>query len=251
MSEPSEAAKKKVPIWVWILGGFFLLAGLGSLAGGGDETDVPASENVEAAETSEDAPAESEPEEQEQAEEEQEREAFPDVSYSGSGDSILELELPAGPDSIGIASITHSGSRNFSIWALDENLDQDDLLVNEIGNYAGTVVFNLTSGVRIVAFEIGADGPWTVTLKDVLSLEEITQGSSATGQGDGVLLYRGETTIANVSHEGERNFALWSYGQDSDLLINEIGGYSGQVRWQSGPALIEITADGPWTIELQ
>lgn len=253
MSEPTEAAKKKIPVWVWIVGGVLVLGGIGSLTGGGDEAEVPQSQSVEESEAAEASPSAEETGQDEQAEPEPEqtREPFPDTVYDGSGDSILQIELPAGPDSIGIASITHTGSSNFSIWALDENLEQDDLLVNEIGNYTGTVPFNLSTSVRITAFEISADGPWTVTLKDVLTLREIEQGSTATGEGPDALLYNGETTIGEISHQGQSNFAVWSYGQESDLLVNEIGSYSGQVRWQSGPALIQISADGPWSVALQ
>lgn len=174
-----------------------------------------------------------------------------DIVYEGVGDSVLQIELPAGPDSIGIASFTHSGSSNFAIWSLDEALTQSELLVNTIGNYAGTVPFNLSTSERITAFEISADGPWVVTLRDVLTVREAPQGGSTTGQGDDVLLYFGDATVADVTHTGESNFAIWSYGGSSDLLVNEIGNYTGSVRWQAGDALIQVSADGPWTIVLQ
>ena len=265
MSEPAEAAKKeegsaaipklaaKVPVWVWTVGGILVLVAIQTGSGGGDEAEVPQSQSVEESEAVEASPSGEEAGQDEQAEPEPEqtRDPFPDTVYDGSGDSILQIELPVGPDSIGIASITHTGSSNFQIWALDENLEQDDLLVNEIGNYTGTVPFNTWTSVRITAFEIRADGPWTVTLKDVLTLREIEQGSTATGEGPDALIYNGETTIAEISHQGQSNFAVWSYGQGSDLLVNEIGSYSGQGRWQSGRALIQISADGPWSIGLQ
>lgn len=178
-------------------------------------------------------------------------ESAADIVYGGVGDSVLQIELPAGPDAIGIASFTHSGSSNFAIWSLDESLAQSELLVNTIGSYAGTVPFNLSTSERITALEISADGPWVVTLRDVLTLREAPQGGSTTGQGDDVLLYFGDVTVADITHTGESNFAIWSYGAGSDLLVNEIGNYTGSVRWQAGDALIQVSADGPWTITLQ
>jgi len=174
-----------------------------------------------------------------------------DVVYEGTGDTILQIELPAGPDSIGIATITHNGSSNFAIWSLNEGLEQSDLLVNEIGTYSGTVPFNVSTSERIVALEISADGAWTVTLRDALTVREAPQGVSTTGTGDDVLLYFGDATIADIAHSGESNFAIWSYGNRSDLIVNEIGTYTGQVRWQAGSALIQISADGEWSIDLQ
>ncbi|KQV26664.1 hypothetical protein [Yonghaparkia sp. Root332] len=174
-----------------------------------------------------------------------------DVVYSGTGDTILQIELPAGPDSIGIATIAHSGSSNFAVWSLDGDLNQSDLLVNVIGGYAGTVPFNLSTAERITAFEITADGAWTVTLRDVLSVRELPASATTTGQGDDVLVYFGDATVADLAHTGESNFAVWSYGASSDLIVNEIGAYTGQVRWPAGTALVQISADGAWTIALQ
>jgi len=174
-----------------------------------------------------------------------------DIVYSGSGDAVLQIGLPAGPDSIGIATLSHSGSRNFVVWSLDENLEQSDLIVNTIGAYSGSVPFNLETNERITAFEINADGAWTITLRDVLTVREAPQGETSTGQGDDVLVYRGDATIADVTHSGERNFVIWSYGDGTDLIINDIGPYSGSVRWQAGAALIQVSADGAWSIGLQ
>jgi len=236
--------KDKLSAGEWILGGVLVLLVIGLLLifGLGNQAERAERPSLESTETVEDTPV-SEPK--------QER-PFPDVGYSGSGDKILPLVLTGGPGSIGIASITHTGSSNFSIWALNENLEQIDLLVDAVGNYGGTVPFNLSKDIQIFAFEITADGPWTVTLKDVLSLEEIRQGSSLTGEGDGVLLYTGERTIANVSHEGQNNFALRSHTKgNAQLLVETIGNYSGEVAWEAGPRIFQVSADGVWSIELQ
>lgn len=174
-----------------------------------------------------------------------------DVVYSGTGDTILQIELPAGPDSLGIATMSHSGSSNFAVWSLDANLNQSELLINEIGSYAGTVPFNLSSSEQITAFEISADGPWTVTLRDVLTVREVPQSATTEGRGDDVLIYVGGATVADIAHTGDSNFAVWSYGNGNDLLVNEIGSYTGQVRWPAGTALIQISANGAWTVALQ
>jgi hypothetical protein len=54
---------------------------------------------------------------------------------------------------------------------------------------------------------------------------------------------------SRITHNGNSNFAVWSFGEaGQDLLVNEIGSYSGEVLWPSGTLLVEITADGKWTI---
>jgi len=54
MTDASETTKKKIPVWVWIVGGVLVLGGIGSLLGGEDD---PVSEPSPAAVQEEDAPA--------------------------------------------------------------------------------------------------------------------------------------------------------------------------------------------------
>jgi hypothetical protein len=56
----------------------------------------------------------------------------------------------------GPATLTHSGSSNFIVraWGFPDR----DLLVNEIGNYAGTVLV----APGLYAWDISADGSWTI-----------------------------------------------------------------------------------------
>ncbi len=172
-----------------------------------------------------------------------------DKAYQGSGDSVISIELPDGPDTAAVATISHVGSSNFVVWALDSNMEQLDLLVNEIGNYDGTVLLNL-SGNTPTSLEIQADGPWTVTLRSILSLREFA-GATATGAGDDVLVYRGGAGVASVTHDGSSNFVVWNYGDRSDLVVNEIGQYTGDVRWSSGPSVVAVSADGNWSITVK
>lgn len=60
VSEPIEAGKKKTPIWVWIVIGVLVLAGLGSIVGG-DENDSTETQVVDATESAGMEPAEVEP----------------------------------------------------------------------------------------------------------------------------------------------------------------------------------------------
>lgn len=163
------------------------------------------------------------------------------------GDSVQEITIPDGGPT-GIATITHDGTSNYAVWALGAGLEQLDLLVNEIGPYQGTVLLPLDGAA---ALEITANGNWTVEVKQITAARS-WEGSVA-GRGDDVLIYLGSTGVAEISHNGESNFAVFSYpiaGDGfADLLINEIGPYAGSVRFP-GPALVEISADGDWTFTL-
>ncbi|MFZ2964885.1 MAG: DUF4190 domain-containing protein [Rhodoglobus sp.] len=170
-----------------------------------------------------------------------------DIVYSGTGDSILAIALPDGPGQVAVATVTHDGSRNFAIFSLDAGMAQQDLIVNTIGPYQGTVLFNAGFGGDPSSLEITADGNWTVTMKSVLSLRQFS-GNAVTGVGDDVVLYLGDAGAATISHDGSRNFAIWLYGDSTDLAVNEIGPYNGTVRWMAGPSVVAVTADGNWGV---
>jgi hypothetical protein len=169
------------------------------------------------------------------------------VAYTGTGDSVVKIALPDGPGSAGFATINYTGGENFTVWSLDSSLKQQDLMVNTIGHYSGTVLFNLAQGTDAQQLQVTASGPWTITLESIRSLPEFT-GSTASGTGDAVLIYRGKAGAATIHSSGGENFVVWEYGDQSNLLVNEIGAYSGTVVMGGGPALVEVESDGPWNI---
>lgn len=168
--------------------------------------------------------------------------------FSGSGDSVIDFDIPG--DEIAIATITHQGSQNFTVWGVTDAGDQVDLFVNKIGSYQGTRLVNLSNDVT--GMDISADGSWTVTIKPLLDARVAIDGS-AEGTGDDVLLIEklDGSNPARITHSGSENFTVWAYGGSTGLLVNEIGSYEGTVRVPSGTMVIDVAADGAWTFELQ
>jgi hypothetical protein len=170
-----------------------------------------------------------------------------DVVLSGHGDAVIKAAALDGTDQPGVATFTHDGSANFSVWSLDANVNQLDLLVNTIGAYSGTVLFDKQSNQHTESLQITADGNWTVTLHSIRALRSF-DATGTTGHGDDVLVYRGDAGAATLTHDGSNNFAVWTYGDQTNLVVNEIGAYNGTVRWTKGPELVTVTADGNWSI---
>jgi hypothetical protein len=59
--------------------------------------------------------------------------------------------------------------------------------------------------------------------------------------------------IATITHQGSGNFAIWSVdagGEDLDLIVNEIGKYSGvrPLDFSDDPTALKIEANGSWRI---
>ena len=73
----------------------------------------------------------------------------------------------------------------------------------------------------------------------------------------GLIEVESAVNILNITHDGDRNFAVWIYEYggdrfDRDLLVNEIGSYDGQqlaILEEGKKYYIEVAADGNWTID--
>lgn len=69
---------------------------------------------------------------------------------------------------------------------------------------------------------------------------------------DAVLLYDGGPATWTITHDGSSNIAVIAYGgMFPDLLVNEIGAYSGTVPASAGPSVVTVRADGSWSITPQ
>lgn len=105
---------------------------------------------------------------------------------------------------------------------------------------------------------------WTVVLAVgllALGLVEEADAKVRTIKGSGskvvdVALARDSPLVVGARHDGGSNFILELVARDgsgSELLVNEIGRWSGQVAWadaSSGRYRLKIDADGAWTITI-
>lgn len=160
---------------------------------------------------------------------------------TGTGASVVPLP----GRELYVATITHDGGGNFAVWALNDALEQIDLLVNEIGPYTGRKPINLLDS-ETAQLSIEADGNWSVTLEPGATGVRRFGRRGTYGSGSDVL-YATASKVFTITHDGESNFAVWNYTTtSSDLVVNEIDRYTGQHVLREGIVVIE--ADGVWTI---
>ena len=166
------------------------------------------------------------------------------ILFNGTGDMVIEN---VSCSELSRIIVLATGKGNFVIWAHDEN-DREDLLVNTIGFYGGTVYLGSKG---IYTLEIKADGPWALQLENIKTTEE----TKFEGEGDFVTdVFEAPSRTWMITHSGESNFVVEHYDEydKGDLLVNEIGDYSGTVYSdiKSGTkSFFVITADDVWTIE--
>jgi hypothetical protein len=165
---------------------------------------------------------------------------------TGRGDKIVRFKPQDAPT---LARITGRGGGNFAVISYAGS-DYDDLLVNEIGSYAGWVY--VAAGVD--RLKITSSGTWSVEVRPIRAAKSWNGSSAITGKGDTVLrLSDGASGITTIKNRGNSNFAIVTYtpeGDYLDLVVNEIGSYSGEVMLpDADPMIIVIHAvDGSWSM---
>lgn len=170
-------------------------------------------------------------------------------SWSGTGDKVIKFDQNYGPS---ILIISHTGSSNFIVQNLDSGKEMIDLLVNEIGSYKGKVPVDFRMDQNTNFLEINADGNWSIKLTQ-LSTSALSKMSSSSykGNGDDLLFIHKDFTTGKFVSTGDSNFIVLSYGKDIDLLINDISPYQGEVLIPNGTSILEIKAEGPWSVNFQ
>jgi hypothetical protein len=169
-----------------------------------------------------------------------------DPQDEGRGDKIVKLPAQDAPT---FARITGKGSGNFAVISYVGS-DYDDLLVNEIGSYAGSVY--IAAGVN--RLKVTSSGTWTIEVRPITSARAWDGVTALTGKGDSVaILTGGAGGITTIKNKSRSNFAVIAYspeGEYLDLLVNEIGTYSGEVLVpDADPIVLAISAvGGTWSL---
>ncbi len=176
--------------------------------------------------------------------------SFSSITLSGSSDKVAKFKKPN--STAAIAVVSYRGSDNFAMESLDASGSQTGLLVNTIGSYSGTVLFDVDSDS--VAFQVTASGAWKIVVKPLTAARAWSGTGTVTGKGDDVLLLGSATsglTPATIKNSGGDNFVVQAYtSSSSDLLVNEIGAYNGEVPLPDGTLLISVESTGSWSIRV-
>ena len=176
--------------------------------------------------------------------------AFEAFTLKGKGNKVAKFTIPE--DTAAIAVISETGSSNFVVESIASDGTSNDLLVNEIGSYKGTVLFDDRQGEHSVAFKISSNGTWSIVVKPVTQATGWNPATAVKGTGSQVLRLTASPdslAVVKITHKGSSNFVVYAFGTDgTELLVNEIGNYSGETILPDSTVLVTIEADGTWTI---
>ena len=160
--------------------------------------------------------------------------------FSGAGDMVIEVNITEAA----IVSFTCADCSGNTVLKTN---GRESLLVNTIGAYSGTNLINLSEGSVTTQFIVESEGNWAVVVDDVTTAPSVD--TSATGTGDGVVIFTGNFDAAAITNDSSGNFVVKAYGDGnwSPLIVNTIGAYSGTVE-MSGPAVVQVNSEGNWSI---
>jgi hypothetical protein len=166
----------------------------------------------------------------------------------GKGDEKVDVERGRKPS---IAHITHFGSGHFSVINYGSDGKRISLLVNTTGNYDGVVPIDFMVGEHTAQFRVEADGEWTIEIQDLLAARTEDIPGVIEGSGDEVVVINGGSPhVATVETSGDGNFAVWSYGNSYDLVVNESAPYRGSVALDPHAFFLVISADSDWSLSI-
>jgi len=176
------------------------------------------------------------------------------IDISGTGQQATQkFSLESG---LSIFNLSHNGSRNFAIWLMDFNGNNVDLLVNTVGQFNGSKAVGIAGSYLL---NVTADGAWTVNITQPrVSTAPATTNFTGSGQQASQLFYLSKGLhVFQLTHDGSSNFAIWlmdKNGNNIDLLVNTVGAFNGSKAVgvdSDGIYLLNISADGNWTVSIQ
>jgi hypothetical protein len=177
--------------------------------------------------------------------------AFEDITLKGTGKKVATFTFPE--EAAAIAVISHEGTGTFIVHSVNASGGRIEGLVDTIGDYSGTVLFDADIEEHTVAFAIDADGAWTITIRPVTSASVWNPTTPLAGTGDNVyqLVPPSGMVLLDLAYEGADPFNIHALGPDGmSGLANEIGDFSGRVWLPESSVLMEVDADsGSWSIK--
>lgn len=170
---------------------------------------------------------------------------YESFTISGTGSETVTFRAP--DDLATVLEVTYDGRAAFSVTTLDSDSETIEVLVDTEGPYEGSRAVNLLVGEVISAISIAAEGDWSITATYLGALERSVD--EATGSGDDVVLMDITSPSMAIRHEGDGAFSIymWTF-DDQGYVVQESGNVDMTTSVPVGSAVIEVEADGDWSL---
>lgn len=173
---------------------------------------------------------------------------------SGTGPQATDsFELETG---LVVLSAVHQAEGAFSVTLLDETGEMVDLPASAIGSFEGSSAVGVGSGTYLL--DVDADGPWTVTVEQPRPAKALEirsfEGEAPTATAPFSL--PGGLVRFEMSHSGEGAFSVMLLDAEGNMLAlpgSGVGRFDGSAAESvpGGIYVLEVDADGPWTVDIE
>ncbi|MDP6667208.1 MAG: hypothetical protein QF357_07380 [Dehalococcoidia bacterium] len=190
-------------------------------------------------------------------------------SFTGSGDSVIETaKITSG---VLVVSARHQGVGDFVVKLVASDINET--VFDESGQFSGTTARLVSRGSIVgrpqgsILLEITASGEWTIDLPREVPLAGQSPPIKLEDHGQIVekwLNFQSGEYVLSAQHDGNGNFQvrlIHSTGSQTNLVVNEVGSYSGDIPLQVasyGPGIMEpgfwalvVVADGDWSVNIR
>lgn len=171
------------------------------------------------------------------------------INLPGDGQhkEFRDISLKKG---LAIIKVVHKGSADFLMDYFDAEWDWAGAIVSEKGDYEGTCIVKIENEEGYL-FDVLADGEWSVAIDQPEIPEHALTLGKVSGKGDQVTdffkLKQGLYTF-NIAHDGAEEIKVKLFdGQGTELANLK---HSDKENLSQGIYLIEVEADGNWTVEV-
>ena len=158
-----------------------------------------------------------------------------------------------------VVRMQHDGQSNFAIALLDSQGKQVASLANVMGIFDGSSAIGVESpGTYIL--DIAADGNWTVNITQPAPVTQLEPPIALSGSGIQASPFfnlAAGLVVVRMEHDGQSDFVvrlLDSLGNAISVLVDEAGPFDGSTAIgvpQTGTYMLDISADGNWTVEIE
>jgi len=155
------------------------------------------------------------------------------IEISGSGTTSSDFFNIAG--GLTIFEFNNSGSGNFITYLLNEEGDELELLVNEIGSVNGKKAMYLPGGKYFMNIEHGANWTFNITQPRSFDVKTIPYAFNGISPDISDLILIDGLVEINYNYSGSGNFVVYllnEYGDQLELLVNEIDTTSGSTTFK-------------------
>ena len=170
------------------------------------------------------------------------------IVYDGSGDSVLKIDHPEGVYVFYVKG--NSESKHFAVKGYDSKGNRTELFVNTTEPYEGITI---DPDQETVSLEISSKGSWHIEVRSIWTCDVINETETPyKGTGDSIVLIDTSATMATIEgNAAEKHFAMKSYGDRKNLMVNTTDAYTGTVMVKYNPSILEVNAVGDWSIILE